>query len=49
LTTDFPAPFAIGGSQVFLTLLLIVGIAMAVVAVPGFSAAQVPASASFQE
>jgi putative ABC transport system permease protein len=49
LTTDFPAPFAIGGSQVFLTLLLIVGIAMAVVAVPGFSAARVPASASFQE
>jgi putative ABC transport system permease protein len=49
LTTDFPAPFAISGSQVFLTLLLIVGIAMAVVAIPGFSAAQVPASASFQE
>ncbi|HEY5194311.1 MAG TPA: FtsX-like permease family protein [Solirubrobacteraceae bacterium] len=49
LTTDFPAPFAIGGSQVFFTLLLIVGIATAVVAVPGFSAAQVPPSVSFQE
>jgi putative ABC transport system permease protein len=49
LTTDFPAPFAIGGYEIFITLLLIVGIAMSVVAVPGFSAAQVPASASFQE
>lgn len=49
LTTDFPAPFAIGGLQVFLTLALIVGIAVAVVAVPGFSAAQVPPSVSFQE
>jgi putative ABC transport system permease protein len=49
VTTDFPAPFAIGGSQVFLTLALILGIAIAVVAVPGFSAAQVPPSVSFQE
>ena len=49
LTTDFPAPFAIGGSQVLVTLLLIVGIAIAVVAVPGFSAAQVPPNVSFQE
>jgi putative ABC transport system permease protein len=49
LTTDFPAPFAIGGAQVLFTLALIVGIAVAVVAVPGFSAAQVPPSVSFQE
>jgi putative ABC transport system permease protein len=48
-TTDFPAPFALGGSQVFLTLALILGIAIAVVAVPGFSAAQVPPGVSFQE
>jgi putative ABC transport system permease protein len=49
LTTDFPAPFAIGGSQILLTLLLIVVIAMVVIAVPGFSAVRVPPSASFQE
>jgi putative ABC transport system permease protein len=48
-TTDFPAPFAIGGAQVFLTLALMVGIAVAVLAVAGFSAAQVSPSVSFQE
>lgn len=48
-TTDFPAPFAIGGAQVFLTLALIVGIAVTVLAVAGFSAAQVSPSVSFQE
>jgi putative ABC transport system permease protein len=48
-TTDFPAPFAIGGAQVFLTLALMVGIAMAVLAVPGLSAAQVSPAVSFQE
>ncbi|HWX87963.1 MAG TPA: FtsX-like permease family protein [Solirubrobacteraceae bacterium] len=48
-TTDFPAPFSIGGPQVFLTLTLILGIAIGVVAVPGFSAAQVPPAVSFQE
>jgi putative ABC transport system permease protein len=48
-TTDFPAPFSVGGSHVLLTLALIVGMAIAVVAVPGFSAAQVPPGVSFQE
>jgi predicted lysophospholipase L1 biosynthesis ABC-type transport system permease subunit len=48
-TTDFPAPFAIGGPQVFLTLALLVGIAMAVLAVPGLTAARVSPSVSFQE
>ncbi|MGA7703288.1 MAG: FtsX-like permease family protein [Solirubrobacteraceae bacterium] len=48
-TTDFPAPFSPGGGQVFLTLAIILGIAIAVVAIPGFSAAQVPPSVSFQE
>ncbi len=48
-TTDFPAPFAIGGAQVFLTLAVMVGIAVAVLAVAGFSAAQVSPSVSFQE
>jgi putative ABC transport system permease protein len=48
-TTDFPAPFSLGGPQVFVTLALILGIATAVVALPGFSAAQVPPGVSFQE
>jgi len=48
-TTDFPAPFSLGGEQVILTLAIILGIAIAVVAVPGFSAAQVPPGVSFQE
>ncbi|MGA9284396.1 MAG: FtsX-like permease family protein [Solirubrobacteraceae bacterium] len=48
-TTDFPAPFSLGGPQVLLTLATILGIAIAVVAVPGFSAAQVPPGLSFQE
>jgi putative ABC transport system permease protein len=48
-TTDFPAPFSLGAPQVFLTLAMILGIAIAVVAVPGFSAAQVPPGVSFQE
>ena len=48
-TTDFPAPFAIGGAQVFLTVALMVGIAMTVLALPGFSAARVSPSVSFQE
>jgi putative ABC transport system permease protein len=48
-TTDFPAPFAIGGARVSLTLVLMVGIAVAVLAVAGFSAAQVSPSVSFQE
>lgn len=49
LTTGFPAPFAPGGLQVLLTLALVAGIAMLVIAVPGMLAAQVPARASFQE
>jgi putative ABC transport system permease protein len=49
LTTGFPAPFSVGFGQVFLTLALITGIALAVVALPGFAAARVPARVSFQE
>jgi putative ABC transport system permease protein len=49
LTTDFPAPFSIGGPQVLLTLALVAGIALAVVALPGFSAARVSPNLSFQE
>jgi putative ABC transport system permease protein len=49
LTTGFPAPFALGGMHVLLTLALVAGIALLVVAVPGLAAARVPARASFQE
>lgn len=45
----FPAPFSVGGAQVVLTLLLLLGIALAIIALPGYSAAGVPAQASFQE
>lgn len=45
----FPAPFSVGGIQVVLTLLLLLGIALAIVALPGYSAAGVSARASFQE
>lgn len=49
LTTGFPAPFALGGLQMLITLALVAGIALLVIAVPGLAAAQVPARASFQE
>jgi putative ABC transport system permease protein len=45
----FPAPFSVGGAQVVLTLLLLLGIALAVIALPGYSAAGISAQASFQE
>jgi putative ABC transport system permease protein len=48
-TTGFPAPFAAGGPQLFLTLLIVAGIALTVVALPGWSVAQAPSSAGFQE
>jgi putative ABC transport system permease protein len=49
LATGFPAVFAFGGVQVLFTLALLVGIALAVVALPGFLASGVPPRASFQE
>jgi putative ABC transport system permease protein len=49
ITTDFPAPFAVGVPQMFLTLAILTGIAMLVLAVPGLSAAQVSPTVSFQE
>jgi putative ABC transport system permease protein len=45
----FPAPFSVGGAQVVLTLLLLLGMALAIIALPGYSAAGVSAQASFQE
>ncbi|MGH2854523.1 MAG: FtsX-like permease family protein, partial [Solirubrobacteraceae bacterium] len=49
LTTGFPAPFSLAGLQVLGTFLLVAGIAMAVIAVPGFKAARVPAQVGLQE
>ncbi|HST56918.1 MAG TPA: ABC transporter permease [Solirubrobacteraceae bacterium] len=49
LTTGFPAPFSLGVVGVLLTFLFVAGIALAVVALPGFLASQVPPRASFQE
>jgi putative ABC transport system permease protein len=47
--TGFPAPFAIGGGRVLLTLALLAAIALAVIALPGLAAARAPARASLQE
>ena len=49
ISSDFPAPFGFGGLQVAFTLLLLVGIALAVIALPGYSAAKVSPRAGFQE
>lgn len=49
ITTGFPAPFSVGAPQVLLTLVIVCGIALVIVAIPGFSAAQVPPSVGFQE
>ncbi len=49
LTTGFPAPFSVGWPQVFLTFALVASIALAVMALPGLSAARAPARTGFQE
>jgi putative ABC transport system permease protein len=49
LTTGFPAPFSLAWPQVLGTFLLVAGIATAVIALPGFKAARVPARAGLQE
>jgi putative ABC transport system permease protein len=49
LSVGFPAPFSLGLGIVFLTLALITGITLAVIALPGLLAARVPVRASFQE
>jgi putative ABC transport system permease protein len=49
LTTGFPAPFAIGTTQMFLTLAVVTAIALAVIALPGMAAARVSPRLSLQE
>jgi putative ABC transport system permease protein len=49
IATGFPAPFAIGVTQVLLTLALIMTIALVVIALPGLAAARVSARVSLQE
>jgi putative ABC transport system permease protein len=48
-STSFPAPFSIGALQIVLTLLIVGGVSLAVIAIPGYSAAGVPPELSFQE
>lgn len=49
LATGFPAPFAASGWQTAETLLLVAGTAIALIAVPSWFAAQVPARIGLQE
>ncbi len=49
LTTDFPAPFSASWPQVFLTFAIVAGIALAVVALPGWSAVQGRSNTRLQE
>ncbi len=49
ITTGFPAPFSIGIVQVFLTFGLLIMIALAVIALPGFAAARVRPGVSLQD
>jgi putative ABC transport system permease protein len=49
LSTGFPAPFGVGWVQVTIALLVVAGISLAVIALPGYSATGVPTRASFQE
>ena len=48
VTTGFPAPFSVGATQLLLTLLLLGGVSIAVVALPGMRAVQVPPAAGAQ-
>jgi putative ABC transport system permease protein len=48
-STGFPTQFSLAQLQVLATLALVVGIALLVIMLPGFSAVQVPARESFQE
>jgi putative ABC transport system permease protein len=47
--TGFPAPFSLDVGQMAVTLALLAGIAITVIALPGWVAARVPARLSLQE
>jgi putative ABC transport system permease protein len=47
-TTGFPAPFAFGGFDVLLVFAIVAGITLAVIALPGYSAAKVSPSRTYQ-
>ncbi len=49
VSTSFPAPFSVGVVQIILTLLVVGGVSLAVIAIPGYSAAGVAPELSFQE
>lgn len=49
VSTSFAAPFSVGTAQIVLTLLIVGGVSLAVVAIPGYSAAGVAPELSFQE
>lgn len=49
LTTGFPAPFSLGAAGLAITVALLGGIALSVIALPGLSAARVSPEFSFQE
>jgi putative ABC transport system permease protein len=49
VSIGFPAPFSLGLGLLFLTLAIITGIALAVLALPGLAAARTPIHTSFQE
>jgi putative ABC transport system permease protein len=48
-TTGFPTAFSLGGLHIVLTLAIVIGVALAVIALPGVAATRVPPYASFQE
>jgi putative ABC transport system permease protein len=49
VNTGFAASFSLGAAQIILTLLIVGGASLAVVAIPGYSAAGVAPELSFQE
>jgi putative ABC transport system permease protein len=49
VSTSFPAPFSVGPVQLILTLVIVLGTSLVVLAIPGYSAAGAPPELSFQE
>ncbi|HEY2282809.1 MAG TPA: FtsX-like permease family protein [Solirubrobacteraceae bacterium] len=46
LDTGFPAPFSLGGLQLVLTLLIVAGVSLAIITLPGYSATGIPTTHS---